>query len=410
MLDVAAARSHFPALHREMNRQPVIYADNPGGTQVPKIVADAVAGHLLECNANSHGAFLTSHLTDQVVAEARRAMADLLNAPSPDEMIFGPNMTTLTFGLSRAIGRLLNPGDEIIITTLDHDANYSPWAALAERGAILRQVDINLEDVTLDLASLERQLSPRTRVVAFGHASNAVGTINPVHRIVEMVRAVVPEAIIYVDAVQSVPHIPIDVQALGCDLLVCSSYKFFGPHQGIAWGRYELLDRLPAYKVRPADPEPPEKFETGTKAFELMAGVSAAVDYLASLGGVTDNRREYLRRVMRSIAEYEQQLSARLISGLKTIPGVTLYGITDLDRLHARVPTVALTSAGTSPEMLATRLGEQGVFAWHGNYYAINLMERLGLEPEGALRLGLAHYNTVEEVDRLLETLEEICR
>lgn len=408
MVDVGASRRHFPALEREINGQPVIYADNPGGTQVPQMVADAVSRYLLHANANTHGAFLTSRLTDETVAEARRAMADLLNAPSPDEIIFGANMTTLTFALSRAIGRLLVPGDEIVATLLDHDGNYSPWAALAERGIVLRQADITLEDVTLDLDSLARQLSRRTRVVAIGHASNAVGTINPIGRIVGMVRAVAPEAIVYVDAVQSVPHLPVDVQALGCDLLVCSSYKFFGPHQGIAWGRYDLLDRLPAYKIRPADPWPPEKFETGTKAFELMAGVTAAVNYLGALRGTVGSRRERLRGTMASIRGYEQQLSARLLSGLQSIPGVTIYGIADRQRLDERLPTVALTIAGTSPEELAASLGEHGIFAWHGNYCAINVMERLGLEPQGALRLGLVHYNTVEEVDRMVETLEEI--
>lgn len=407
MFNVDAIRSEFPALRRQINGRPVVYADNPGGTQVHRSVSEAVSDYLLHRNANNGGAFLTSELTEETVGEARRAMADFLNAASPAEIVFGPNMTSLTFAISRAIGRTLQEGDEIVVTLLDHDANFSPWTALAERGAVVRKVDVRLQDVTLDLSDLEQTLSRHTRVVAVGHASNASGTINPIADIVEMVRAVAPQAIVYVDAVQSAPHVPLDVQALGCDFLACSSYKFFSTHQGIVWGRYELWDRLPAYKVRPADDDPPQKWETGTKAFELMAGVTAVVDYLELLGDGQD-RRHRLHSAMTHIRAYERQLTARLLQGLATIPGLTIHGITDENRLDERVPTVALTVEGRTAKSLAAALAREGIFAWHGNYYALNVMERLGLEPDGALRLGLVHYNTMAEVERIVEALREI--
>jgi cysteine desulfurase family protein (TIGR01976 family) len=418
MLDPALIRPHFPALARTVAGQPVIYADNPGGTQVPRMVPEAMADYLLHRNANTHGAFVTSHLTDETITAARLAMADLINAPSPDEIVFGPNMTTLTFGLSRAIGQLLQPGDEIVVTVLDHDANITPWTSLRERGVVIRQVDIHPEDVTLDRESLAAQLSPRTRLVALGHASNAVGTINPLAQVIPMIRSVAPDAMIFVDAVQSVPHLPVNVQVMGCDFLVASSYKFFGPHLGILWGRYALLDSLPAYKVRPADETPPGKFETGTKNHEGLAGLIAAINYLDSLappGSPTDSdstfsRRSRLHAAMQSIQRYEQELSRHLIRGLSAMPGVRLYGINDLDRVQQRVPTVAISVEGKTPWQLAEGLAAQGIFAWHGNYYALGLMERLGLEPNGALRLGLVHYNTVVEIDRLLEVLDELRR
>jgi cysteine desulfurase family protein (TIGR01976 family) len=407
MLNVHAIREQFPALQRTLNGHPVIYADNPGGTQVPRSVADAMSDYLLNRNANVHGGFVTSQLTDETVNEARMAMADLLNAPSPDEIVFGANMTSLTFQMMHALARNIQPGDEVIVTVLDHDANYTPWITLAQFGATVHQVKLNREDVTLNLDDFQRYLSPNTRVVAFGHASNAVGTINPAQRLVEMVRAAAPQALIYIDAVQSVPHIPVDVQALGCDFLACSSYKFFGPHMGILWGRYEVLDSLLAYKVRPAPPNPPDKFESGTKNHEGMAGVTAAVNYLASLGANgAGSRRDQLRQAMEAIQEHEQGLSYRLIRGLTAMPGVHFYGIQDVERLDERVPTVAINLEGQVPQIVANTLAQRGIFCWAGHYYALEVIEELGLVPDGAVRLGLTHYNTEEEVDRILETLD----
>jgi cysteine desulfurase family protein (TIGR01976 family) len=409
MLDVAKVREQFPALQRTISGQPVIYADNPGGTQVPRLVAEAVSDYLLHRNANVHGGFVTSRLTDETVQEAREAMADLLNAPSPDEIVFGANMTSLTFKLMHAFARSIQPGDEVVVTVLDHDANYTPWVTLMEHGAHVRQVKLRREDVTLDLQSLEEQLTPQTRLVAFGHASNAVGTINPVQQMVEMVRAKAPEALIFVDAVQSVPHVPVDVQALGCDFLACSSYKFFGPHMGILWGRYEVLNALRAYKVRPAPATPPDKWESGTKNHEGMAGVTAAVNYLASLApNGAGTRREQLPQAMAAIQEYEQGLSYRLIRGLSAMPNVHFYGIQDVERLDERVPTVAINLEGKVPQIVANALSERGIFCWAGHYYALEVIEELGLAPDGALRLGLAHYNTTDEVDRILEALQAL--
>lgn len=397
-------RHHFPALQREHRGQPVLYADNPGGTQVPQQVADAMADYLLHRNANVHGGFATSDLTDETVAGARAAMADLLNAPSPESIVFGPNMTSLTFQVAHAFGRTVAEGDEIIITRLDHDANYTPWLTLAEQGATVHQIPLRPEDVTLDVEALLATLSARTRLVALGHASNAVGTLTPLATLIPQIRQQAPEALIFVDAVQSVPHLPVDVQALDADLLVCSAYKFFGPHVGILSGKAGPLAELPVYKVRASSAEAPDRWETGTKNHEGLAGVTAAVDYLAG-HGTGETRRERLADAMARIQQYEQTLSAQLIAGLQGIPTLRLWGISDAARLHERVPTVALTSERHTPQALSARLAAEGIFAWAGHYYALEVMESLDLVPHGALRLGLAHYNTPDEVDRLVETL-----
>ena len=419
--DLSALRAHFPALQQtDAHGRPYVFFDGPGGTQVPRAVINAMADYLAHANANTHGLYETSRRTDQVIEAARGAMADFLNAPSPDEIVFGPNMTTLTFQVSRAIGRTIQPGDEIIVTRLDHDANVAPWVALEERGAVVRRADFDVEDCTLDMEGLRRLINPKTRLVAVGYASNAVGTINDVRTIGEWAHAV--GAWLYVDAVHYAPHGPIDVQAIDCDFLVCSVYKFFGPHVGVLWGRYDLLDRLPAYKVRPADPWPPDKFESGTKNHEGLAGTIAAVDYLADLGRVHGEafadaaagftgRRGDLKRALAAIRAYERPLFERLVAGLQAIPGLTIYGITDLRDFDRRVPTVAFRLAGHSPQAVAHHLGDAGIFVWDGNYYALSVTERLGVEDSGGMvRVGIAHYNTADEVERLLTVLGELAR
>jgi cysteine desulfurase family protein (TIGR01976 family) len=374
------------------------------------MVIDALSSYLVNDNANHGGAFATSQRSDAMLLDAHQAMADMLGAASADEIVFGANMTTLTFSISRALGRLLSPGDEIVVTHLDHDANIAPWLLLArDTGAVIRWVEIHPEDCTLDMASFGAQLNRKTKIVAVGYASNAVGTINDVKTIVEMARTV--GALAYIDAVQYAPHGPIDVQALGCDFLVCSAYKFFGPHVGVLYGELGLLERLSAYKVRPADDRPPYKFETGTLNHEGIAGTQAAVEYLAQLAGVGGSRRERIVAGMTAIKEYEQALSARLIAGLRQIKGLKIWGITDPARLDRRVPTVSFTLEGHSPRKIAEYLGQRGIFVWDGNYYALAVMERLGLEPKGGMvRVGPVHYNTTREIDRLLDELEALVK
>ncbi len=409
-LDPQWVRPHFPSL-----ASGTLFFDNPGGTQVTQSVIDAVTQYYLTANANHGGAFPTSARSDAWVHRARETFADLINAPSADEIVFGPNMTTLTFNLSRALGRQLNPDDEIIVTQLDHDANVAPWVALQERGAVIKRVGINTDDCTLDMADFERQLSTRTRVVAVGLASNAVGSVNPVRTIIDL--AHMAGALVYVDAVHYAPHFPIDVQALNCDFLVCSAYKFYGPHLGILYGKSEHLDHLPAYKVRPASDAPPDKFETGTPSFEAIVGGAAAVDYLASVGETFgapyavrtpqfSGRRLHCKTALAAIQAYEKNLLIRLMSGLSELPGIRIYGITDVARFDFRAPTVALTLQGHTPREIAAHLGRANINVWDGNYYALSLMEQLDLERTGgAVRVGLAHYNTAAEVDRLLDAL-----
>ena len=404
-LDLDWIRPQFPALSLEAGPHRAAFFDGPGGTQVPQRVVSAVSNTLAQANANTHGAFLTSRRADEVVAQAHAAVADLLGC-SADEVVFGPNMTTLTFAMSRSIARELKPGDEIVLTALDHDANFSPWKALEEQGAVIRIADFNPEDCTLDLDGLLGLINERTKLVAVGYASNAVGTINPVKRIAEAAHAA--GAWIFVDAVHYAPHSPIDVRALDCDFLACSAYKFFGPHQGMLYGRRELLERLRPYRVRPADDTTPDRWETGTQNHEAMAGVTACVDYLAELGrrcGGKGGRRAELLAAMQAIRAYERDLAERLIAGLLAIDGLRFFGIREPKRFGQRAPTVSIRLDGESPRATAERLGALGLFVWDANYYALNWSERLGLEPEGAVRIGLAHYNTAEEVDRLLAAL-----
>ena len=414
-LDPQQIRSRFPALTSQ-----AIFFDNPGGTQVPNTVVDRMVDYLVRTNANHDGAFATSRASDAVIDEARRAAADFLNAGRPEEIVFGPNMTTLTLGLSRALARQFGQGDEIVVTRLDHDANIAPWLLVAEdRGCTVRWLDFDVEDCTLRMDQLEAALSPRTRLVAVGYASNAVGTINPVAEIVQ--RAKAAGALTYIDAVQYGPHGPIDVQALDCDFLVVSAYKFFGPHMGVLYGKYDHLDRLRAYKVRPAPDDPPGKFETGTGNFEGMAGVLGAVEYLSWLGetfgaeqaeryaSTFSGRRRTLKQAMASIRAYELELSRSLLDTLEPIPGLRIWGLTDRRSLDRRVPTVSFTLEGYSPRRVAEVLDQHGIYVWDGNYYALAVTERLGLEAGGGMvRVGLTHYNTVDEIARLGEALREI--
>ena len=408
MLDVGAIRKQFPSLSQIQNGEPVVYFDNPGGTQVPQTVIDAMAQYLLRDNSNHGGAFPTSHRSDAMLEEAHQAIADMLGAASRNEIVFGPNMTTLTMGLSRAMAQWVKPGDEVIVTRLDHDANISPWMLLArDAGAVLRWVDFHPEDCFLDMDDLERQLSDRTKIVACGLASNAVGTISDVEMISRSAHAF--GALVFVDAVQYALHGPMDVQALDCDFLVCSAYKFFGPHEGVLYGKYDLLDRLPAYKVRPAGNRPPHKFETGTQNHEGIAGTLAAVEYLASLSGAQGTRRERILSSMKLIQDYERGLVAHLIDGLRGIKGIRIYGITEPDRFDRRVPTVAFRVDGFSPRRIAESLGERGIFVWDGNYYALAVTQRLDVEDKGGMvRVGLVHYNTIDEVDRLVDELHRL--
>ncbi len=394
MFDVEAVRAQFPALQRVVDDAHPIYFDNPAGTQVPQRVIDAVTGYYTQMNANSGGAFATSAATDALVQRTRAKLQRFLNAPRDDEIVIGANTTTNNFALSRALAQTLQPGDEIALTRMDHDANVSPWLRIAEdRGLVVRWVDIVEPACMLDLNSLEAALTERTKIVATVHASNAVGTINPVAQIAEMAHAA--GALCVVDAVQSAPHIPIDVQAIGCDFLLCSSYKFFGPHQGIMWGRYDLLESLPAYKVRPAHDEPPQRWETGTPAFELIAGVGAAVDYLASLGGTA------------ALIDYERELVAHLIEVLQDFDDVSISGITDPAHYADRVPTVVFSHARYSPTQVAERLAADNIYVWDGNYYAVEIMRRLN-KPDGMVRVGLAHYNTHAEIDRFEAAMQKL--
>lgn len=416
--DVNALREQFPALQRQLpDGQTPVHLDNPAGTQVPQAVIDAIAEYFRDMNANSGGAFVTSRRSDQMVSEVRQQMADFLNAESPNEIVFGPNMTTLNFGLSRALAQTFHAGDEIILTRMDHDANVAPWLLIArDHELTVRWVDIDPADCTLDLDSLQAAIGSRTRLIASVHASNAVGTINPVHRIAEI--AADAGALYVIDAVQSTPHLPIDVQAIGCDFLLCSAYKFFGPHLGIMWGRLDLLETLPAYKVRPAKDSAPHRWESGTLAFESIAATGAALDYIAEIGlayglSYADDYPRYdgqaldLKLGMEAIRAYERGLMIHTLDVLAEVPGLTVHGIGDADRLTERVPTFACTIRGRTPQQASEFLAQRGIYTWAGNYYALEIMERLGHAEHGMLRIGPVHYNTLAEIDRLGQALRE---
>lgn len=415
-LDLSVIKEQFPSLDR-----PATFFDNPGGTQIARHSLDRINRYLLECNANHEGAFATSQQSDAVLHEAHAAMADFLNASSPDEIVFGQNMTTLTLHISRSLARTLNPGDEIVVTRMDHDANISPWMLVAEdRGCKLTWVDFDVEDYTLKLDEFEKALESKPKIVAFGYASNATGTINPVRKLTEMAKDA--GALVYIDAVQYAPHGPIDVQAIGCDFLVCSAYKFFGPHMGMLYGKLELLEDLKAYKVRPAPNTPPGKWMTGTQNHEGIAGVLGALEHFEWLAesfadaqkqslaeeGLT-GRRLNLVAAMTAIRAYEFELSRALIEAIQAVPGTHIHGVTDMKRLDERVPTVSFTLEGKHPREIAETLGQAGFYVWDGNYYALAVTERLGIESSGGMvRVGAAHYNTIEEVERFGEALKKI--
>jgi cysteine desulfurase family protein (TIGR01976 family) len=442
-LDLHHIRAQFPALSQTVNNHPAAFLDGPGGTQVPQRVIDAISNYLRRDNANTGGAYATSRHTDSMLAAARAAMADFLHCAA-DEIVFGPNMTTLTYAISRAFGREISgrdfgAGDEILVTRLDHDANVSPWLALEEQGATIRWAEIHEEDCTLNLDDLASKINPRTKLVAIGYASNAVGTINPVKEIVRLAHAA--GALAYVDAVHYGPHGLIDVADLDCDFLVCSTYKFFGPHMGVLYGKRQHLQRLHPYKVRPLTDAVPNRWEWGTLNHECIAGITACVDYIADLGrraltnegiaaphvgtaalgcpssaarsAAATDRRAAIVSAFEAIHHHEHGLMERLIKGLQQIPNLKIYGITDPARFNERCPTLAVRvinqRADQTPLALATKLGEQGFFTWDGNYYALNLTERLDVEKSGGfLRIGLVHYNTAEEVDRFLTALTQL--
>lgn len=401
--NVEAVRSQFPSLNKTINGRIPVFFDNPAGTQVPLSVIHAISDYFQTINANQGGMFPTSQATDDLVEATRLKLASFLNAPSADEIVIGANMTTLNFALSRALIKTFQPGDEIVVTRMDHDANVAPWLRAAQDfGMNVRWVEFRHEDITLDLGTLEAALNEKTRMVATVHASNAAGTINPVRQIAGMTHAA--GALHIVDAVQSAPHVSLDVQSIGCDFLLCSSYKFYGPHAGILWGRHELLSTLPAYKVRPSQDIAPFRWETGTPAFELIAGIGATIDYLASLGDQSGEYRDQLVSAYASFSRYETELVAHLLDVLQSFPKIHIAGITDRARLGERVPTVIFTHDGYTSAEVAEILAAQGIFVWDGNYYAYELMRALD-KPDGMVRVGLAHYNTHDEIDRLAEVL-----
>ena len=417
-IDISAIRSQFPSLNR-----PAIFFDNPGGTQIAKQSIDRITKYLLESNANHEGAFATSIASDAVLDEAHRAMADFYNAPTPEEVIFGNNMTTLTLHISRSISREWKEGDEIVLTRLDHDANVTPWVLAAQdRGVKVNWVDFDVEDGTLNIAQMQKMLERKPRLLAVGYASNSLGTINPVHKIIKMAHEAGTQ--VYIDAVQYAPHGPIDVQKLDCDFLISSAYKYFGPHAAVLYGKRELLDKLFAYKVRPATNKLPGRYETGTQNHEGIAGVLGTMEYFEWVGrefggehteglageGYTGRALE-LKKAMTAIRAYEFEMNRALLSTLQAVPGLTIFGLTDTRRMDERVATFSFRLNDLHPRKVAELLAEQGIYVWDGNYYAINVSERLGLEDTGGMvRVGAAHYNTLDEIARLGEVLQKISK
>lgn len=409
-LDVTAVRRQFPGLERsDATGRTSVFFDGPAGSQVPQQVVDAMSHYLLHDNANHGGAFATSRATDDLVQRARAAFADFVGASDPEEIVFGANMTTLTFHLSRALARTWRAGEEVVVTDSDHDANVTPWVRAAkEAGCHVHTIHVR-PDASLDLDDAAGKIGPRTRLVALGAASNLSGTVHPVTAIAELARA--QGALVFVDAVHWAPHLRTDVQRLPCDFLVCSAYKFFGPHLGVLWGRRALLEEIEADRVRPSPRHGAEKWQTGTANFEGIAGAFAAVEYLAQLGrdvGGGADRRAALDAAFHAIERHERDLCTRLLRGLGAIAGVRIVGIAETERVRERCPTVSFTHPSHPPRWLAERLAERHVHCWAGNSYALALTRALDLEPDGVLRLGMLHYNTPDEVDRVVESLREL--
>ncbi|HHT68548.1 MAG TPA: cysteine desulfurase-like protein [Firmicutes bacterium] len=408
MIDLSSCRSQFPALNVKVGKYNAAYLEGAGGTQFPQRVIDAMVGYIHQGNANIHGHYLTSQLTDQMLLDARAAMATLLGASSPDEIAFGANMTTMNFALSRALARDLQPGDEVIITDMDHEANRSPWVELQEKGLVVKSIPVRTNDCTLDYDWLQKEINSRTKIIAVGYASNAVGTVNDVELVIKLAKQV--GAITVIDAVHYAAHGAIDVQALDCDFLLCSPYKFFGAHIGVLYGKKDAFEALRTYKVRPQSTTPPSKFETGTQNLEGIAGSIQAVEFIASLGNLSDDHslRERVLAGYDALERYERPLFERMVESLKEIPGVTIYG---LPWDGKRTTTVAFTIDGVHASEVGKRLGEVGVFVMVGDFYATRLIEVLDLVEEGGvIRAGLAPYNTMEEVERLLEGVREIAQ
>ena len=399
-------RSHFPALRRRHNGHPVAYLDGPGGTQVPQVVVDRMSDYLLHHNANTHWNYPTSAETDALIEDARRALADFVNG-APDEISFGANMTTITFHVARALGRGWDETDEVVITELDHHANVAPWRALErERGVNIRVVRMRPEDGTLDMEDLERRIGPRTRLVAMGAASNALGTMVDIPRVARLARA--RGALLFVDAVHYAPHMLADVRQLECDFLACSAYKFYGPHIGVLWARKALIERLDVPKLEPAPENAPERLETGTQNHEGIVGAGAAVDYLASLAsGNASSRRQALERSFHAIHERGADLLEQLWDGLGSIRGVTRYG---LPPRAARSATMSFRVAGKGSDEVAIALANRGLFVSHGDFYAATIMERLGVGPDGVVRVGCSVYTTADEIERVVRSVAELAR
>ena len=401
-------RREFPALSRPHEGRPRVFMDNPAGTQLPRRVVDAVSGALVDAASNYGGFFENSRNAEAIHARAHDAMADFMNARSPSEIVVGPSMTALTLHLSRSLGRSFAPGDEIIVTRMDHEGNVSPWLLLAEDlDLVVKWLPFNRDTWKIEPDDLQALLGPRTRLLALNYASNLTGSINDVAELTALARSA--GALTYVDAVQLAPHQCVDVQALDCDFLVCSSYKFFGPHLGVLWGRSRLLDELPAYKARCASDASPEKWESGTPQTELLAGLAACVDHYDWLGGLVSDagsRRGRIEAAYRSATDHEARLVTRLIDGIRVIPGTAVHGIINPNRVGERVPTVSMTHERVSPPRVAERLARAGICVWSGHNYALEVVRHLGIDEEtGVVRIGLAHYNTEAEVDRTLAAL-----
>ncbi len=404
---VAACRAQFPSLSREINGQKAVFFDGPAGSQVPQNVIAAMSHYLTHHNANHGGTFTTSRESDAALDSAHESLAHFVGADDPGCIAFGANMTSLTFALSRALAREWKEGDEVVVSHLDHDANFSPWRlAAADSGATVRVVNLNPTDCTLDLGHLRRLINERTRLVAVCAASNFSGSVTPVKEICKLAHGA--GALVFIDAVHYAPHRLIDVTDWDCDFLTCSAYKFFGPHIGILYGKRELLENLQPYKLRPAPDDLPGRWMTGTQSHEAIMGAKAAVDYLAGLAEDNASPRSALCETMAAIEVYENKLMKQLLLGVRNLAAYTLHGISDTVRMAERVPTLSLTHARLDPMKLAQLLDEAGIFAWHGNYYAQPVTEALQLEPEGAVRVGLLHYNTREEVDRLIGILQAL--